>query len=304
MLKNVRRYFRYDVEIAYTILKVEDHQPLDKRLVKAMTPHALQAEKDNLKALQSYFVTMQETASKTAVIFEPLVRKVEFLEWLLKQFAQGLNPRVQPLFAQKYKADKAISRPSLPATSHIAPLILGLYDDLESNIQLLLDVIRKALHQRIFMFPVADVAKFRSEDYISNLKQLANRGILPAQLLVSLIEHFNFQVDLFNCLIEVHQPLSNIENWSMQSINLSASGLAFMTSEKYEKFGYVDCLLKLDSEILLMRGKVLDQIEMRMGTFKTLVDFQLPTEVEQTKIHHFIQQKEIQEAMAWEMKQA
>lgn len=300
MLKNVRRFFRYDMEMAFRILPEIDAPELDSRLKAAMLPSYRSLEKNNWHALQNLLSKIQDEGAKSFVIFDTLNKKVEFLEWLLKEFAQGRNPRIQPSFPQRYKQDRALTRPKLPESSHIAPLILAIYDTAHEMINALLQVIKGILLNRIFLFPVTAYQAFNDRKFISNLHALAEKGVMPAQILTKLVMHLNHQIDLMNLLIEVNQEVSDYQNWPQETLNLSASGLAFVTHSHYEKFSFVHCLLRLDSEVFAIRGKVLNQIELRMGHYKTVVDFELPTEADQTKIHNFIQYKEIDEAMRWQ----
>lgn len=301
MQKNVRRYFRYDVQIPFRVLMVNTDTEVDERLKSVSEPSfSTEQHQRNLERLMEKLKSAQ---SKSLPIFTTLQQRLEFMEWMLKHFIEGRNPKLQSGFAQKYKLDKTQKRPNLPQSSHIAPLILGLYDQIDWLISELLDVIRNTLRETIFFFPVTQIDNFLSTKYITNLSELAGREILPAQVLESLIANFNVHIESTNLLIEVHQDVSDVRRWPNQEINLSAGGLAFSTQDHYEKFSLVECLMSLDGKILLMRGKVLNQIEMRMGTFKTVVDFVLPTEVKQSQIHHFIQKAELEEAMAWQKSQ-
>ncbi len=302
MLKNVRRYFRYDLQMPCKVLPVKDITEIDESLNIVSEPSTTTLQ--NQRTLEQLIEKLKATQSKSLAIFTTLQQRLEFMEWMLQHFANGQNPKLQSGFAQRYKLDKTQKRPNLPESSHIAPLILGLYDQIDWLISELLDVIRNTLRETIFFFPVTQIDNFLSRKYITNLAELAGRGILPAQVLEALIAHFNVQIESMNLLIEAHKEVSDIRRWPNQKINLSAGGLAFSTQDHFEKFSLVDCLLGMDGKVLLMRGKVLNQIEMRMGTYKTVVDFVLPTEVEQRQIHLFIQKAELEEAMAWQKTQA
>jgi len=302
VLKNVRRYFRYDLQMSCKILPVQDFVEVNERLQVILEPSFSTIQ--NQRNLEQLIGKLKTAQSKSLPIFTTLEQRLEFIAWMLKHFAEGKNPKLQSGFAQKYKLDKAQKRPNLSESSHIAPLILGLYDQIDWVISELLDVIRNTLRDTIFFFPVSQLENFFSTKYITNLSSLAGREILPAQILESLIAHFNVQIESMNLLIEEHKEVSDIRLWPNDKINLSAGGIAFNTRNHFEKFSLVDCLLNMDGKILLMRGKVLNQIEQRMGTFKTVVDFVLPTEVEQSQIHLFIQKAELIETMEWQKSQS
>lgn len=302
MLKNVRRYFRYDVNMRFKLLAPEEVSTADERLNSIIEPQtdAVHTKRN----LDAFLQKMENSGSKSVSMFKTLETRISFLHWLMVEFAKGANPRKNPSFAQRYKQDKGFSRPNLPSSSHIAPLITGLYDQIDRMIKVLLRVIQKALEHRIFLFPTETFDLFYSKKFISNLSQLAQKEILPAQVLESLIAYFNHQIDAMNLLIEVNRPVSDKDLWPNKEVNLSAGGMAFFTEQQYEQFQLLDCLLDLDGEVLLLRGKLLSQTEVKMGNLKTVIDFQLPTEVEQSRIQLFIQKAELNEAIAWQASQA
>ena len=193
MQKNVRRYFRYDVQIPLRVLSVNPDAEVDESLKSVSNPSF--STEQHQRTLERLMEKLKATQSKSLAIFTTLQQRLEFIEWMLKHFAKGQNPKLQSGFAQRYKLDKTQKRPNLPKSSHIAPLILGLYDQIDWLISELLDVIRNTLRETIFFFPVTQIDNFLSTKYITNLTKLAGREILPAQVLESLIANFNVQIE-------------------------------------------------------------------------------------------------------------
>lgn len=286
--------------MAYKILLVEEHPELESRLVDAFRPQNRLNDNHNDQELQKLLRQMESSSSKSFAIFSSLNQRLDFLHWLLHQFFQGLNPQKQPSFRTRLIEDQKQQKPKLAEGSHIAPLISALYARIDKMIKELLATLRNALHERLLMFPVELDKDFDDRAFIGNLQQLADKQILPAQVLVKLIAKLNYQNDLRNTLVEVHKEFSDYQAWPKRPLNLSSGGLAFLTDDIYEKFSYVDSVLVLDGELLLVTGKILNQVEMKMGVWKTMVNFDLITEEDQKKIKYFIQSAEINEAMAWQ----
>lgn len=303
MLKNVRRYFRYDVDIYYQILKVEGDAVVDPRLTAALTSDALLPLTLNKKALRDQLYRLEKGHSKLLPVLEGFARRLEFYEWLLHGFAKGKNPRYEPDFAMKLKVYKGLAAFQSTPGLKISKLLDALNESLTSGILTLLKIIQTAMSDRVFLFPTQPVKTLNPNQYVTNLEALSQKGILPLQTLETLVENLNIQNQLLNLLIEVNQPISDLTNWKKQPVNLSAGGLAFISQEPYEKFTVLDCLFMLNQKMILIRGKVVNQFEMRKGNFKVMVDFQMPEESLRKQIKDFLQAEEVAEALEWSKNQ-
>ncbi|VAW47302.1 hypothetical protein MNBD_GAMMA04-537, partial [hydrothermal vent metagenome] len=136
-------------------------------------------------------------------------------------------------------------------------------------------------------------------DYVANLDGLAKSGILPAKILLWMVEKINIQAGVLERLKEAYRKTSSPEEWKHYQVNLSASGFYFMTNDKYVLFTSMDIYMDIQGEIILCRGKVVSQEEVDDALLNSRVgiEFDLLTGEQEQAITLFLQYNELQDCM-------
>jgi len=298
-MKNVRRFFRYDLDMAFCVMSSEDFQILDTQRQAAFDTHFFAQLQHHETKVEELLLALHETSPHSYALFFALNHRLQFWSWMCKHFMLGENPMLLGDFAARLKADREAKRPTFSKESQVAPLILGLYERIDQSIKELLKVIRISSRSRLFLFSPTPRAEFDDKAFLSNLQQMADKAILPAQILCALITQLNFQNQGLNQLKVIYQPYADFQAWPLRKINLSAGGLSYFAEKALAKFTPVDCFLLMDETPLWVVGKTLNRGRVLEHRSEVVVNFELASEHQQSKIHRFIQQKEIADAMQW-----
>ena len=149
------------------------------------------------------------------------------------------------------KEDAKFTPPSTKKDSSIAPLILGLYNQIDDYVNELQDVVKNSIDGKIFIYSKPSLELFNDKDYVKNLDKLANSGVLPAKVLRLIVQKLNLQAKVLERLKEVYRQISRSDEWVNYRVNLSAGGFSFLSENPYEKFGLMDIFMDIDSEILV-----------------------------------------------------
>jgi hypothetical protein len=296
-----RRYFRYDVQIAMHLEPVDrygKHLGADRRQLMS------EKEEVHLKKLNGQLDELLSkvfnASSNALYVFYALNHRINFMWWMTDLLMESNDPRQQNDYKFRSKEDRKFSPPISKKGSSIAPLIQGLYRATDLYITELQAVIQKSVSGKIFLYPWGSQEFFNAIHYVKNLDQLAESGVLPAQVLKLMIEKLNLQAMVLDRLKGVYRKISRAEEWPSYQVNLSCGGFSFLTNDAYSVFGNMDIFMEIDSEVMVCRGKIISQIIMGNRPFKYRigVEFDLLTGEQAHAITLFLQHKEIKDAMA------
>lgn len=299
-MANVRRFFRYDVEIPLYFETVDLHG----HHVHAGRRDLFHLEEETrLEELNAQIGTLLEevfTADTDAMhIFYMLNHRIQYMAWLLDDLVEGLDPRLRNDYKFRMREDKKHKPPMTRRDSKVGPLIQGFYLQIEDHIAELIETVQNSIEGKIFLFPRKVKPMFESDDYVTNLSQLAEKGVLPARTLVLLIEKLNIYETVFARLKKVFHQISDPDSWDVQRVNLSAGGFGFLTNQKFKDFAYMNVFMQLDDDILVCRAKIVLNKKMARGDFlfRVAVEFEFLTSEHAEKITLFTQHKELKAAM-------
>ncbi|MDX1351382.1 MAG: PilZ domain-containing protein [Thiomicrorhabdus sp.] len=300
-MSNARRYFRYDVILPIHLEPVDrygKHLGAERRqLISAVE----EAELHELNSqLDEWLDKVFDASSNALYVFYVLNHRIDFMWWLMEKLMESHDPRLAHDYKFRSKEDAKFSPPSTKKNSSIAPLIIGLYHQIDAYVDELQSVIKNSIDGKIFIYAKPSLEMFDDKDYVKNLDELAESGVLPAKVLRLMIKKLNLQATVLERLKEAYRQISRSEDWIHYQVNLSAGGFSFLSEKSYEKFGLMDIFMDIDGEIVVCRGKIVSQIETRdtVYPYRVGVEFHLLTVEQEQKITLFEQRKELRDAMA------
>ena len=299
-MSSPRRYFRYDVTLPMHLEPVDrfgKHLGAERRQLISATEEE-QLNHLNLE-LETWMEKVFDAKSDALYVFYVLNHRLDFMWWLMDHLIEATDPRLATDFRFRCKEDEKFKPPKSKKDSAIAPLILGLYQQIDSYISELLSVVHKSLEGKIFIYGSANGDKFDDRQYVKNLDELADNGVLPAKVLRLMIDKLNLQETVLERLKLAFKQMSCPDEWQEYEINLSAGGFSFVSESAYELFSQMDIFMQVGDETLICRGKIISQTENASAErpFRVGVEFDLLTMEQEHKITLFEQRKELQDAM-------
>lgn len=300
-MANVRRFFRYDVEIPLYFETVDVHG----HHVHAGRRDLFHLEEETrLEELNQQINNLLEevfSADSDAMhIFYMLNHRIQYMAWLLDDLIEGQDPRLRNDYKFRQREDRKHQPPLVKRDSKVGPLIQGFYLQIDDHLSELIETVQNSIDGKIFLFPRKVKPFFEADDYVTNLPQLASKGVLPAQTLVLLIEKLNVYETVFARLKQAFHQISDPDSWETQKVNLCAGGFAFLTNQKFDNFAHMNVFMQLDEDILVCRGKIVLNKSLARGDylFRVAVEFEFLSSEHAEKITLFIQHKEIHAAMS------
>lgn len=299
-MSNVRRYFRFDVEIPLLFETADQQESYQKQTYEHLiTPKkAVYLQKLN-RDIQILLGEAFSTESETLHIFQMLNHRMDFMAWLLQDLMRAEDPRKHAEFQFRIRSDQNTQLPKSRKKTKIMPLIEGVYVQLDGHLHELLEVVRNSIDGKIFLYPRKIRPLFQAKDYVKNLQALSDQGFAPAQVLNLLIEKLNAYEQLLTELKQAYADKTDNTHWAVQKINLSAGGFSFNTPRKFEFFAKMNVFMKLDQDILVCRGRVvLNKFLPSLFMYKVGVEFESLSKPHARLITLFVQHQELRDAMS------
>ncbi len=303
-MSSPRRYFRYDVQIAMHLEPVDRygrHLGAERRqLVTAEEEaHLASINKELNKLLEAVF----NSSSDALYVFYVLNHRIDFIWWMTDLLLESNDPRHESDYNFRTKEDRKHTAPIKKEGSKISTLIQGIYQAVELYIIELQTVIKKSVAGKIFLYPWKSQAHFDAKNYVKNLDDLAESGVLPAKILQLIIEKLNLQATILERLKGVYRKISRAEEWPVYQVNLSCGGFSFFTSETYSIFSSMDLFMQIGEVVMVCRGKIISQVALECEPdtsvkYRVAVEFDLLTGEQVRAITLFLQHEEIKGAMA------
>lgn len=298
-MANVRRFFRYDVEIPIHFELVESEgislHARREQLIDLEEEARLQDIDDQLDVLIDEEMNADVKASE---LFYNLNHRINFMAWMLDKLMLLEDPKDAHDYKFRIREDNKLADPHISETSKIGHLIEGFNTRLNLHILELVESIQNSIDNKVFIFPRPVNPIFESITYVTNLEQLAQKGVVPAKVLVLLIEKLNIWEKTFTRLKIANRVISDPEAWTVNKINLSAGGFSLDTEREFGRFAILNVFMKLGDDILISRGKLLSSRELIKGELnKIAIEFEFLSVENAEKITLFVQQQEIRDAI-------
>lgn len=297
---NVRRFFRYDVEIPLFFETADEQESDQKQTYEHLMTAKEEAYLQKLnRDIQLLFGEAFSGGSETLQIFQMLNHRIDFMAWLLRGLIRAEDPRKQPEYQFRVRSDINTHLPKARKKTKIMPLIEGVYVQLNDHVHELVEVVQNSIDGKIFLYPQKIRPLFQAKDYVKNLQQLSDEGFAPAQALSLLIEKLNAYERLFIELKRAFLVKMDNENWQVQKVNLSAGGFSFNTATKFAFLAKMNVFMKLDNDILVCRGRVvLNKYLPSLSVYKVGVEFEALSKQNARQLTLYVQHQELRDAMA------
>lgn len=299
-MANARRYFRYDVILPMHLEMVDRY---GKHIGAKRRQLISEKEENNLQMLNSqldsWLDKVFDASSNALYVFYVLNHRIDFMWWLIEHLMESTDPRNENGYSFRVKEDAKFIPPASKIKSAIAPLILGLYKQIDDYIRELHDVVKTSVDGKIFKYITPSPVLFSDKAYVKNLNELADNGVLPAKVLRLMVDKLNLQASVYERLKEAYRGISKPDDWMNFRVNLSAGGFSFLSVDPYEAFSCMDVFMDIESEVLICRGKIVSQTSSndQLFPFRIGVEFDLLTAEQEQAITLFEQKKELRDAM-------
>jgi len=298
-MANVRRFFRYDVEIPILLQTQEQFERQLEQLQKEIVSSKDEMRIKTIDAeVEQILKQMENQGSQSLTLFHTFNQRLNFMHWLLEHYLQLTDPREATDFNYRLRMDKHHNPPQMNQSNKLLILMQNFYAQIDELIHELIQVAQTSIDGRLFIFSPTPRRHFKAEDFIKNLNLVAKKGILPAQLMLLIIEKYNLLVDVFNRLKEKFYKISSIKNWPKLEVNLSAGGCSFKTNERYEKFTRFNIFMQLNDKIIAPKGRIVMVRRIKDPNFQYQVGIEfefIPVDAQKT-ITYFIQLHELRDA--------
>jgi len=300
-MANVRRFFRYDVEIPIYLQTQEGlNQTLDrlrKEIVSPREEHRIEAIDEEVMGLLKKVL---ESSPQSVNVFYTFNKRLDFIHWLLEKYLALTDPRQASDYKYRLREDKKQFPPTATKSTKLLPLMQDFYVQIDELIHELIQVAETSIEGRLFIFMPTHRHHFNYQAFVKNLELVAQKGVLPAQILLLLIEKYNLLVDILNRLKDKFHMISSSKNWPVLTVNLSAGGCSFKTNEVYEKFARFHVFMQLDEDLVVCQGRMVMVRNLKDQPFMYQVGIEfefIPVDMQQT-ITRFIQLHELRDARA------
>jgi len=296
---NVRRYFRYDVEIPIFFETADEQESYQQQTYEhLMTAKEAAYLKKLNRDIQLLLGEAFSGGSETLQIFQMLNHRIDFMAWILSALMRAEDPRKQPEYQFRVRSDKNTRLPETRKKTKIMPLIEGMVVQINEHLHELIEVVQNSIEGKIFLYPRKIRPLFKAKDYVKNLQELADNGFAPAQVLNLLIEKLNAYERLLIELKRAYLAKTNNETWAVQKVNLSAGGFSFNTPSKFAFFAKMNVFMKLGEDILVCRGRVvLNKFLPSISLYKVGVEFESLSKAHERQITLYVQHQELRDAM-------
>lgn len=303
-MANMRRFLRYDVEVPIYLeaCDVEGHR-------EGFDPERLfpDFERLHFEGMQTDFDAVMRKLAKekpqTAYMFYQIAQRLDFLYYLLESLAEDQDPREDERFDYRRRQDGKINFDAslLGKESKLGRLLQGLWQQLDLTIREVLGVVDQAT-QGLFIFPQTPVTLFDHARYVTNLREVAEKGHPVAEALLMLEKMLNTLLKVLQRLKAFYAERAMPQSWPLQVINLSAGGVGLWSEQAWKLYGKANIFMQLE-QLFAGRGRVVFCRQLKTAPdpqrpWRVGVDFDwLPTE-RQDQITFFVQAHEVADAMA------
>jgi len=299
-MSNARRYFRYDVILPMHLEPVDrygKHLGAERRQLISVKEEAKLKEFN--AQLNGWLEKVFDASSNALYVFYVLNHRIDFMWWLLDLLMESNDPRLENDYKFRSKDDAKFTPPSSKKSSSIAPLILGLYGQIDEYIAELQGVVKNSIDGKIFIYSKPSLELFDDKTYVANLNALADKGVLPAKVLRLMVDKLNLQAKVLERLKDAYREISRSYEWIPYRVNLSAGGFSFLSADSYEIFSSMDIFMDIDGEVLVCRGKIIFQKESDddIYPYRIGVEFDLLTIEQEQMLTLFLQRKELRDAL-------
>ena len=300
-MENARRFFRYDVEIPIYLQTLGDFDHTLKKLRGTVLDPEEEIrlevlDKEITSAIDALFIKNAQTAN----VFYTLNKRLNFIHWILDRFMDLEDPTEDGQFSYRLREDHRLVVPKAGRSEKLRPLIENFFFQTEDVVEELVRVAETSIEGKLFLFQPTQRLHFDVNDYVHNLEELAQKGVLPASVLILLVEKFNLLVDVLNRLKVHYRTITDSHSWPEKRVNLGAGGCSFFTEVFYEKFSRFHVFMKLDDEIIVCEGRMVmvREVNVEEGKFLVGLEFEFISIETQRMITLFIQLRDLRATMA------
>ncbi|SIO08505.1 PilZ domain-containing protein [Sulfurivirga caldicuralii] len=302
-MANMRRFLRYDVEVPIYLEPCDQDGHREGFDPQALFPDLERMRYEGLGVeFNTILRALGKDKPKLVFMLSHMQVRLNFLFYLLQWLADDRDPREDGRFEYRLRQDAKIEFINiLPEDSKLGRLLQALWRHMDLTIREVVGVVQTST-QGLFIYPQTPVALFDHTRYITNLRDVAEKGHPVAEALLLLEKMLNTLLKVLQRLKAFYAERAMPQRWPKLTVNLSAGGLGLWDSEKWPLYQKVNVFMALE-QLFAGRGRVVFCRQLKTAPdpqrpWRVGVDFDwLPTE-RQDQITFFVQAHEVADAMA------
>ncbi len=300
--RNVRRFFRINMPLRYHITP---STPIKDREIYAsganyFPPSVRSQLTEEKKAALHSLTRIQEFKDALTEIFGEMINHAEFFGQCCETMSRGLNPKLNPAMWQTLSAHQH-GFPKLSLLEAASPKTHKHLKSIEEKYIFFVKNMIESLSK-------SSAGQFYAPDYlpyafrIDELRQIFSEekydNVPLAQSILHTAKYVNTYTEIFRQIHDDHTLRQNPQDWPLENVNVSASGLAvsarktFRLHERMDVliyFAHANKVLKFDGVVVNIQTDPAEQIE------RVALNFEFPDGKDQDFLQTEIQKYEIDE---------
>lgn len=300
--RNVRRFFRINMPMRYHITP---STPIQDREIYAtganyFPPSVRTQLTEEKKAALNSLTRIQEFKETLTEVFVEMMSHAEFFGQCCETISKGMNPRFNPAMWQTLSAHRQ-GFPKIRLLEAASPKTHKHLKAIEEKYLYFLDRMIESISK-------SSATHFYAPDYlphafrIDELRQIfadeKYDSVPLAQSILHTARYVNTYTEIFRQIHDDHTLRQNPQDWPLEMINVSASGIAVSTRKTFKLHGRMDVLFYFpeSKKVLKFDGVVVNiQTDAEQQLERVALNFEFPDGKDQAFLQTEIQKFEIDE---------
>jgi hypothetical protein len=296
-MRNVRRYFRLDLELP-AVIKLADQNQIVRIIIPELSGDHWEKEEQgyntSIQQHLQHLIQENEVAGKVvADLFSRIKLLAEAIIWLV----QGASPEEK---ITNYSARRRVVALAthLKSGSAIGDLLKALNDKIEFYLSAV-----DAAGQRNYQafLGMMKFAEFAFDHYLEGLNKKAMGDPILATVLLELDAKLARYLNFLRKYQQEAEYFINPDKWSLRKLNLSAGGVSFLSQDPYPKFARLIIQFRIgpQQKQFDMTGNIVSSRTVNNKERYIAVEFTNATEAIQNQLILFIQNEELNQLIAY-----
>jgi hypothetical protein len=297
IVRNVRRYFRLDVQVP-AVVKLADKDEVIRMVLPELAGgvwhHSELVLDKKTEQLVDRVGKDNETAGK---ILRDLQQRSVMLAEAILWLVQGEQPQ-DKITNYVHRRNIAALVTHLKAGSYT----VDMFRAFNEKIEFYFSVVDAAANKNYLAFlDMMKAVEFSFAVFVPDLIKKADTNLVLAQAILSLHNKLERHVDFLNKFRQEASYMVNKDSWPIRKVNLSAGGFGFLSTHPYPKFARLVINFRIGEkqEAFHMTGNIVSSRTLSDGEHHIAIEFTNATEEIQNRLIILLQNEELNQVMEY-----
>ncbi|MBF6057796.1 MULTISPECIES: PilZ domain-containing protein [Thiomicrorhabdus] len=304
---NSRRFHRVDMPVRYFI---RPSSPIENRQIYATGtdyfPPSIEFKVNRHTQLVKMMLNELPENSLIQTLLTEMFQSVLFFGKCLDSISHGIQPLQD--FGMRVHLQQMTD--GFPHLDNIKPHSPKTYSFLKQFEDKYLYIIKQFLHnlsessQNYFAATKLKQSGFEIDSSMDDFRSPEHEQIPLRQAMLGIYDLFETYLEIYQHICSDHLDTQNPDNWPLQVVNISATGMAFHSSKGFPLHAAVDVFLAFDppNKVIKFNGKVVSNTPQKNGhPERFAINFEFPDSEPQKYLQNEIQKFEIESCMDVEL---